>query len=108
MRFLVDTNLPRALAAWLRSHGHAAEHVLDLSLAQADDDLIWRRAAETGAVIFSKDQDFADMVGRLPGPSVIWARTGNGTTAALIAYLAPLWPAIEQRLTAGDRLIEVR
>jgi predicted nuclease of predicted toxin-antitoxin system len=30
MRFLVDAQLPPALAQWLASHGHDAMHVTDL------------------------------------------------------------------------------
>jgi predicted nuclease of predicted toxin-antitoxin system len=64
---------------------------------------------ETGAVIMTRDEDFADMVRRSPGgPAVIWLRTGNGTRADLLACLEPLWGSIEARLHAGDRLIEVR
>lgn len=109
MLFLVDTNLPKALAAWIAARGHKAEHVLDLGLAQAKDSDLWRRASETDAVIVSKDEDFADLA-RQPqtGPCVLWLRTGNGTTRDVLRLLEPLWPAIELRLTAGERLIEVR
>ena len=44
MRFLVDNQLPAALAAWLRQQGHEAEHVLDFQLAQAKDNPIWQHA----------------------------------------------------------------
>jgi predicted nuclease of predicted toxin-antitoxin system len=109
VRFLIDTNLPKSLTAWFRARGHQAEHVLDLNLAQARDETLWRRASETSAVIVSKDEDFADMRGKDPeGPAVIWVRTGNGTTPTLLAIFDPLWPAIESRLAAGDRLIEIR
>ncbi|MGH7341852.1 MAG: DUF5615 family PIN-like protein [Candidatus Rokuibacteriota bacterium] len=49
MRFLVDAQLPPALARWLTSHGHEAEHVFDCDLTSADDRTIWRRAISTGA-----------------------------------------------------------
>jgi predicted nuclease of predicted toxin-antitoxin system len=35
VRFLVDNQLPKALAEWLESH--SAEHLLDLGLAQEKD-----------------------------------------------------------------------
>jgi len=44
VRFLVDTQLPAALAQWLRNHGHQAEHVLEINLAQSKDTPIWRYA----------------------------------------------------------------
>ena len=37
MRFLVDNQLPVALATLLRAQGHEAEHVLELGLAQGTD-----------------------------------------------------------------------
>jgi len=37
VRFLVDTQLPAALARWLREKGHQAEHVLDVNLGQSKD-----------------------------------------------------------------------
>lgn len=109
MRFLIDTNLPKSLCRWIASKGHEAEHVLDLGLAQADDTDIWVRAQATGAVVISKDEDFPDLV-RLggSGPSVVWVRTGNGTTRQLLTYLEALWPHVEARLGMGDRLVEVR
>jgi predicted nuclease of predicted toxin-antitoxin system len=89
--------------------GVKAEHVLDLQLAQEVDGELWRRAAETSAVIVSKDEDFAVLArGSQAGPSVIWLRTGNGTTRDLIGFLEPLWPAVEDRIRGGDRLIEAR
>ena len=109
MRFLLDTNVPKGLTQWIVSMGHAAEHVLNIGLGQTLDRSIWNRAQEDGAIIISKDEDFADMVLRSgSGPSVVWLRTGNGTTKDLIHFLHGAWPAIEDRLRAGDRLVEVR
>jgi predicted nuclease of predicted toxin-antitoxin system len=39
-RFIVDNQLPTALAHWLRAQGHQADHVLELSLAQSADTII--------------------------------------------------------------------
>ncbi len=83
-RFLVDAQLPPALVRWLSGQGYEAAHVFDLGLAGADDRLIWKRAADTGAVIITKDEDFAlrrtleDI-----GPAVVWLRLGNTRKAAL-------------------------
>ena len=109
MRFLIDTNLPKGLSHWINAKGHSSEHVLDLDLAQAKDNVLWLRAEATGAVIVSKDEDFADLVRRSAnGPGVVWLRTGNGTRRDLLLFLEPLWSAIEARLADGERLIEVR
>ncbi len=108
IRFLVDNQLPVALARWLRDKGHEAEHVLELGLAQSPDPLIWRRAAETGAVIVSKDEDFAKLtILRPEAVRVLWLRIGNCRSKALLAALEGVWPEIMRELSGGARLIEV-
>ena len=54
MHFLVDAQLPPALAKWLIGQGHVAAHVFELGLERADDRRIWDRALELGAVIVTK------------------------------------------------------
>jgi predicted nuclease of predicted toxin-antitoxin system len=95
VRFLVDTQLPVALARWLRESGHEAEHVLEINLAQSKDTAIWQYAQEHGAVIITKDEDFAEWVrcGR-PGPAVVWLRLGNSSKRQLLLWLEPLLPLI--------------
>jgi predicted nuclease of predicted toxin-antitoxin system len=78
-------------------------------LAQSKDRVLWNRADQTKAVIVTKDEDFADLARRFPdGPPVLWLRTGNGTTRDLLHLLEPIWPTIEARLIAGERLVEIR
>lgn len=59
--FLIDANLPRATLALLTNAGHAAEHVRDLGLGAATDEVIIRHAQESGAVLLTRDLDFADV-----------------------------------------------
>jgi len=109
VRFLVDTQLPAALAGWLRECGHQAEHVLEIDLAQSKDTPIWRYAHEHGAVIITKDEDFAAWVRRgRPGPPVVWLRIGNSSKRALLTWLEPLLPLVVSKLGEGERLVEVR
>ena len=44
MTFLVDAQLPPALADWLIKQEHSAEHVYDVDLRDADDIVIWNYA----------------------------------------------------------------
>ena len=107
MRFLIDAQLPPALARWLRDRGHEAEHVADLGLLGASDVGIAARAEAGGAVLVSKDEDFLTL--RLPDRfAFLWLRCGNATNRALIAWLDPRWPEIERLLTGGERFVEVR
>jgi uncharacterized protein with PIN domain len=58
--FLVDAQLPPALARWLTQQGHVAQHVYDLGLRNAEDLTIWNHASNRGAIIITKDEDFAE------------------------------------------------
>ncbi len=109
MRFVVDVNLPKRLSDWLIEQGHQSEHLLENGSAQAPDDEIWRHAHHLDAIIVSKDEDFATWVkaGR-DGPRVLWLRTGNGSTASVLALMDTVMARVEARFAEGDRLVEVR
>jgi predicted nuclease of predicted toxin-antitoxin system len=109
MTFLIDAQLPPALVNWLRERGHAAEHVADVGLTDAEDVDIWNRALQTGSIIVTKDEDFAERAARdNSGPVILWLRIGNSTNRALIDWLNSRWPVIVELLDSGNRLIEVR
>jgi predicted nuclease of predicted toxin-antitoxin system len=57
MRFLVDAQLPAALARWLAAKGHEAAHVGDLEMQAASDAVIWDYAIASDAAIITKDED---------------------------------------------------
>ena len=59
MRFLVDAQLPPALARWFVAHGHEAEHVGDKGMQTASDNVIWDYALASASAIVTKDEDFA-------------------------------------------------
>lgn len=109
MRFLVDAQLPPALARLLAERGHTAEHVHDIGLDRASDREVLLYAREHGAVLISKDEDFADLVvlGET-SPVVVWVRLGNTTRRALLEWFEPLIDRIVTMIDAGDRLIELR
>ena len=58
MRFLVDAQLPPALARWLAGKGHEAEHVADRQMEAASGAAIWDFALRASAAIITKDEDF--------------------------------------------------
>jgi predicted nuclease of predicted toxin-antitoxin system len=108
VRFLVDAQLPPALARWLVEQGHEASHLVDHGLLESPDSLIWAEAERLGAVIVSKDEDFVHLCTLSPqGPSLVWVRVGNTTRRDLLTWFAQLLPTIEQALAAGERLVEV-
>jgi len=109
MRFVVDAQLPPALARLLESHGHQAEDVADIDLRDAADSPIWLHAIENEAILVTKDADFAHRF-RQGGsaPVILWLRIGNTSRRALLQYFIPLLPRIEAMIRQGERLIEVR
>jgi predicted nuclease of predicted toxin-antitoxin system len=108
VKFLIDAQLPPALARRLREAGHDAEHGEDVGLREANDGAIWARALESGAVIVTKDEDLAARSVQLPtAPVIVWLRVGNTTHRALWAWVEPRLPGISGLLAHGSRLVEV-
>ena len=108
MRFLVDAHLPPALARWLNGQGHNAEHVFERGMRSTPDREIWEYAQSVGAVIITKDSDFANRrVLRFDGPPIVWIRRGNTPRHQLLGWFAPLLPAIVEALEGGESVVEV-
>ena len=61
MRFLIDANLPRALAELASKLGHDVQFARDVGLGTAPDREIAAHAQKTGAAIVTRDLDFADV-----------------------------------------------
>lgn len=109
MKFIVDAQLPPALARTLLDCGVDAVAARDIGLREADDHGIWNYAIENNAAIISKDEDFAErFLSSTSAPIIIWLRIGNTSNRNLLSWLVPLWPEITHRIEAGDRLVEVR
>lgn len=109
MKFLVDAQLPPALARLLDAAGHEAQHVKDIGLRDALDAAIWDQALRIGAAVITKDEDFAARCLRdEPSPAVVWLRVGNSSRAALLHWFMPLLPQIIELIEGGETLIELR
>jgi predicted nuclease of predicted toxin-antitoxin system len=59
VKFLVDNQLPAALARWIDAKGHDAVHVLDLGRGQEADRALWDFAAKEGRIVVSKTRTFS-------------------------------------------------
>jgi len=109
VNFLVDNQLPLALAQHLRTRGLDCQHVLDIGLAGASDADICRYAESQSRVIISKDEDFLHLASRPDAKiKVVWVRLGNCRTSALISAFDMFWPTLQSCLEAGDRVVELR
>ena len=108
MRFLVDAQLPPALARWMVVQGHEAQHVADIDMQAATDRQIWDYAAQNGAAIMTKDEDFAQRRALTDwGPVIVWIRLPNARRKDLLEWFEKALPAILAALENGDTLIEV-
>jgi predicted nuclease of predicted toxin-antitoxin system len=107
VKFLVDAQVPPALAVWLRDHGFEATHVQDLGMLAADDNEIWALALGERYVLVTKDHDFAEWaIKRRPCPQIIWLRFGNLGKGELIDRVAQAWPRVMNALNNAALVVE--
>ena len=101
MNFIVDAQLPRRTATWLRAHGHDALHTLDLPDANRTTDAdILELAARENRVVVTKDADFVDsFILRREPEKLLLISTGNITNTdlerILIANVTTIVAALE-------------
>ncbi|MBF6183116.1 DUF5615 family PIN-like protein [Nocardia otitidiscaviarum] len=111
MKFLIDAQLPPALARALAAEGYDAVHVCDIGMTAASDHQVWEEAIRCGAAIVTKDEDFI-LIGRArpepPAPAVVWIRIGNCTRKALLEAVLPLWSTVDSMVESGERIVEIR
>ena len=108
MRFVIDAQLPPALARWLVSQGHHAEHVGTIGMQGAPDAAIWDFALASGAAIITKDEDFAQRKAlAVSSPSVVWIRLPNTRRHDLLAWFETALPMILAAFARGETLIEL-
>ena len=88
MRLLLDQHLSRKLVPLLQGTFPGTTHVLDHGLDTRGDDALWEFARAGGFAILTKDEDFQILsFARGHPPKVVWLRSGNGPTAAVLDLL---------------------
>jgi predicted nuclease of predicted toxin-antitoxin system len=107
MRFLVDEQLPSALARWITARGHEAEHVFDVGLGGAGDVEIWRYAERAKAIIFTKDQDFVALARMDTSVGIVWLRSGNLPRRELLVQMDRVFDEVCEALASGENIVEV-
>lgn len=107
MELWLDMNLPPS--PWIAHETRSVcRHVAELGLSTATDAEVFRRARAAGAVLVTKDADYARLIrGVEPPPRVVWIRFGNVTNRRFRGLMAPLLPALLESLQAGEKLIEI-
>jgi predicted nuclease of predicted toxin-antitoxin system len=109
VKFLVDHQLPPALAEFLHALGHESQHVREVGLKSDDDLTIWKFAVANDFVLVSKDQDFFDLASR-PNEKgrLIWLRLGNCRNQPLLQVFEKFLPQILQSFDEGGNIVEIR
>lgn len=109
MKLWLDNHLSPALGRWIAAEfQHECVGVRDLNLARASDALIFAKAGEAGAVLITKDRDFAELVDRRGAPPAILLLTcGNTSTAYLQVLLRDRLPAALTLIEEGEPLVEI-
>ena len=95
MKLLLDQNLSSRLLQELSDLYTGSTHVRYVGLERADDESVWRYAAEHAFAIVTKDADFRQrsFLFGTP-PKVIWIRHGNSSTDDILGLLRVHQPAI--------------
>ena len=108
MKLILDDQLPAALAVYLRGLGHDASLATDHQLGRSDDVTIWDHAERIGAVVVSRDSDFADLANGTAGPGqLVWVRLGNCRNAALVAAFDRDHGDMVRAVESGRRIFEL-
>ena len=108
-KFIVDAQLPPALARYLCSLGGDAIHVLDVDMMEASDSEIWELALSKSLVIITKDEDFQIRASvSTKAPKLIWVRIGNTSKKSLLQVFEKQWVQIKTELDNGENLIELQ
>jgi predicted nuclease of predicted toxin-antitoxin system len=99
LRFLVDNQLPPALARFIdRDLEAEAVHVSDVGLRDGSDSDVWDFASTNDFILISKDEDFVTLFSSSPSAGLLWVRFGNCRRAVLLDLFQQLWPRILDRL----------
>ena len=109
MRVLLDAQLLPSIAPWLAQRLQCEVDHLDGSPhAGAPDERIFSVHRLPGAVIFTKDQDFVELVSRLgPPPQIVWIRIGNSTNRVLRQAFESSLANVAALLAAGEAIVEL-
>jgi predicted nuclease of predicted toxin-antitoxin system len=108
VRFLVDTQLPPALARCLARLGHEAVHTSEVGLEAALDADVWSKAIADGSIVVSKDEDFFHLANRPADRGrLLWIRIGNCRKVVLVDAIERTSATIVAAFESGQRIVEL-
>jgi predicted nuclease of predicted toxin-antitoxin system len=97
MKLLFDQNISHRILRLLPVQFKNSTHVKSENLINFPDNLIWEYAKKHDYVIVTQDSDFNEL-NSLHGfpPKIIWIRTGNLRTTAILNILVDHYSEIEK------------
>ena len=97
MRFLFDQNISHRILALLPEKFQGSSHVKSEGLINSPDREIWEFAKKHDFIIVTQDSDFNEL-NSLYGypPKIIWIRTGNLRTQAILDILVDSYADIKK------------
>jgi len=103
MRFLFDQNISHRILAMLPEKFSDSSSVKKEGLINSTDREIWDYAKKNNFIIVTQDSDFNDL-NLLLGfpPKIIWIRTGNLRTKAIVDILATYIIDIEKFISDAE------
>ncbi|MDX9749627.1 MAG: DUF5615 family PIN-like protein [Flavobacteriales bacterium] len=107
MKWLVDAQLPLALAVAMRMIGHDVKHTLDLTRAnRTSDDTIHALVEDEERVLITKDRDFKVSFHLRGLPKrLVYVATGNIPNRHLIPLFIRNLALIEQAFERGGLVV---
>jgi len=105
----LDNHLPPALASWMRAALDVeCFPIRELDLHRASDIDIFMAARSAGALVVTKDADFAALVGQHgPPPQVVLVTCGNTSNVRLREVVEAGWATVRIMLERGEPLVEL-
>lgn len=94
--YLLDENVPRAIAHGLRLRGVDATMAVDCGLMSVDDEVIAKFALERGYAIFTQDDDFLRIAqAGIEHGGIVYAKQGSRTLGEIVRYLELMSACLE-------------
>jgi predicted nuclease of predicted toxin-antitoxin system len=107
MRLLFDENLSHRLVGLLSDTYQGSGSVHSAGLEGKSDESVWAYAETHGAIIVSKDLDFAERAFLYSSVKVAWVRLGNCTTNAAHLVLRNNFERLSRFWVSDDFLLEL-